>query len=100
MFCAIGYMKGMVSVKIKEGYLLREVAGNHVVVPTGDATLDFSGVITLNGAGAFLWKQLSEEKTQHELLTAILEEYDIDEATALADLREFLDKLKAADLFA
>lgn len=85
--------------KIKDGYLLREVAGNHVVVPTGKATLDFNGVITLNGAGTFLWKLLNTEKTEQELLPALLEEYEIDEATAKADLSEFLEKLKAADLF-
>lgn len=84
--------------KIKEGYLLREVAGNHVVVPTGKATLDFSGVITLNGAGAFLWKLVSGEATEQELLSSLLEEYEIDEATAQVDLCEFLAKLKEADL--
>ncbi|MDD4238167.1 MAG: PqqD family protein [Desulfotomaculaceae bacterium] len=85
--------------RIKEGYLLREVAGNHVVVPTGKASLDFSGMITLNGTGAFLWKQLAADKSEQELLMALLEEYDIDEAAARADIAEFLAKLKAAELF-
>ena len=85
--------------KIKDGYLLREVAGNHVVVPTGKATLDFSGVITLNGTGAFLWKLLNTDRTEPELLSAILDEYEIKEAVAKADLLEFLGRLKAADLF-
>ncbi|TEB07091.1 hypothetical protein Psch_00633 [Pelotomaculum schinkii] len=85
--------------KIKDGYLLREVAGNHVVVPTGKAALDFSGVITLNGAGTFLWKLLETDKTEQELLSGLLEEYEIDEAAAKADLSEFLAKLKAAALF-
>lgn len=86
--------------KIKDGYLLREVAGNHVVVPTGKATLDFSGVITLNGAGAFLWRLLNTEKNEQELLSAMLGEYEIDAATAQADLVEFVTKLKEADLLA
>ena len=86
--------------KIKEGYLLREVAGNQVVVPAGKAALDFSGVITLNNTGAFLWKLLGTEKTDLELLTAMLKEYEVDETTAKADLSEFLAKLKEADLFA
>lgn len=84
--------------KIKEGYLLREIAGTHVVVPTGKAALDFSGVITLNGTGAFLWKQLSGDKSGQELLIALLDEYDTDEAKAEADVAAFLAKLKAADL--
>lgn len=84
--------------KIKDGYLLREVAGNHVAAPTGKAALDFSGMITLNDAGTFLWKLMNTEKTEQELLASLLEEYEIDEVAAKADLAEFLAKLKEADL--
>jgi|LSQX01.1.fsa_nt_gb hypothetical protein len=88
--------KDEIFMKIKEGYLLREVAGCHVVVPTGKATLDFSGVITLNDTSAFLWRQLAEDRSERELLSAVLAEYETDEATAQADITEFLNKLKAA----
>ncbi len=84
--------------KMKAGYIVREVAGTHVVVPTGAAAVDFSGMINLNGTGALLWNQLAEGKTEQELLTVLLEEYEIDEASAKADISEFLKKLKAADL--
>lgn len=84
--------------RIKEGYLLREVAGSHVAVPTGKATLDFSGVITLNETGAFLWKQLANDKTEQELIISLLEEYDTTEAKAITDIATFLTKLKAAGL--
>jgi hypothetical protein len=83
--------------KIKDGYLLRQVAGTNVVVPVGRG-LDFSGMITLNGTGAFLWKELSEETTEEKLLLALLKEYDIDKDTAQKDMGEFLARLKAADL--
>ena len=84
--------------KIKSDYVMREVAGTYVVVPTGKAAIDFPGMISLNGAGAFLWKQLAEDKSEQELLSAMLEEYETDEATAKADISEFLQKIKAADL--
>ncbi|WP_347488032.1 PqqD family protein [Desulfoscipio sp. XC116] len=84
--------------KIKSDYVMREVAGTCVVVPTGKASIDFSGMISLNGTGAFLWKQLAEDKTEQELLSAMLEEYETDEATVKADISEFLQKLKEADL--
>ncbi|WP_347490201.1 PqqD family protein [Desulfoscipio sp. XC116] len=84
--------------RIKEGYLLREVAGSYVVVPTGRAALDFTGVITLNETGAFLWKLLAGDKTEQELLGALLEEYDTTEAKAKEDINIFIAKLKAADL--
>ena len=86
--------------KIKEGYMLREVAGNSVVVAVGKAVLDFNGLITLNSTGAFLWKLLEEETGPDELLTAMLDAYEIDEVTAQKDIAEFIDKLKGADLIA
>lgn len=77
---------------------MREVAKSHVVVPTGEAALDFSGMMTLNETGAFLWRQLEEGTTEPELLAALLEDYDTDETNAQADISEFLAKLKTADL--
>ncbi len=84
--------------KIKEGYLLRTVAGSNIVVPVGEGSMDFSGVITLNEVGAFLWKGLESDNTQDGLLTALLGEYEVDEAVAKADIADFVDKLKGAGL--
>lgn len=84
--------------KTKSDYMLRKVAGTYVVVPTGKASLDFSGMISLNSTGAFLWELLDEEKSEEDLLTAMLQEYDTDEATVRADISKFIEKLKAADL--
>ena len=84
--------------KIKSGYIMREVADNYVVVPTGQATVDFNGMITLNETGAFLWEQLAEEKNLEELVENFTKEYDVDEATAKKDIMEFVEKLKDADL--
>jgi hypothetical protein len=86
--------------KVKEDYLLRNVAGSHIVVPVGEGSLDFSGVITLNEVGAFLWEKLQSDTTEEELLSALLGEYDVDESTAKADISEFISKLKGADLLA
>lgn len=84
--------------KIKDGYLLREVAGSFIVVPIGEGAIDFSGVISLNEVGAFLWHVLEKDSTDEELLQAILNEYDIDSETAKNDIAEFVEKLKGADL--
>jgi len=84
--------------KIKSGYIMREVADNYVVVPRGQATVDFNGMITLNETGAFLWEQLAEEKNLEELVENFTKEYDVDEATARKDIMEFVEKLKDADL--
>ena len=84
--------------KIKEGYILRQVAGNSIVIAVGEEALNFNGIITINGAGAFLWEKLSFDVTKEELLSAMLSEYDIDEETAKKDISEFLEKLNSAGL--
>lgn len=82
--------------KIKEGYLLREVAGNHVVIPAGK--LDFDGMITLNETGVTIWKTLSKPCTREEIINSLLEEYDVSRETASQDVDNFLEKLREADL--
>lgn len=79
--------------KIKEGFLLRQVAGQTVVLPTGDE-LDLNMMITLNGTGAFLWELLQNETTEEELVKALLAEYDVDEERAKASVAAFVNKLR------
>ena len=80
--------------KLKDGFILRQVAGKTVVLPC-DETLDLNMMITLNGTGAFLWEMLQEEITQEALVAALLGEYDVDEETAKASVAAFVEKLKA-----
>ena len=82
--------------KIKEGYLLRNVAGNDVVVPVGN--LDFDGMITLNETAAFLWDALQSDTNEDALVEKMTEAYEIDEATAQKDVAAFLNKLREAGL--
>lgn len=81
--------------KISKEFALREIAENYIVVPLGENAISFNAMITLNETGAFLWKQLENEKTEQQLLAAVLEEYDIDAETAKADIAKFIEKLKA-----
>ncbi len=84
--------------RIKEGYLLRTVAGSNIVVPVGEGTIDFSGVIQLNEVGAFLWKALEKGSDKESLVKLLLSEYDVDKETADKDVSDFLVKLKEASL--
>ncbi|MCS7463689.1 PqqD family protein [Paenibacillus doosanensis] len=84
--------------KLVNGFSIHTIADSQIVVPVGAATISFKGMITLNDSGAFLWKQLGTDKTEAELLQAMQEEYEIDAATAIADIREFVDKLQLAGL--
>ena len=85
--------------KIKEGFILRNVAGSFVVVPVGDATIDFNGMMNLNETGAFLLEKMIEGTTREDLIKALTEEYDVDEETASKDVDLFIEKVEKEDLF-
>lgn len=78
--------------KIKEGYLLRQVAGRSVVLPV-DSGLNLNMMITLNDTGAFLWKQLETETDEEALVAALLKAYEVDEKTARGCVADFVKKL-------
>ena len=80
--------------KLKDGFILRRVAGKTVVLPCDEA-LDLNMMLTLNDTGAFLWEKLQEETTQEALVAALLGEYDVDEETAKASVAAFVEKLNA-----
>ncbi len=84
--------------KVKKGFILREVAGNFVVVATGKATKEFNGLITLNESGAFLWKCLENEATKATLVEALLGEYEVDKQQAEIDVEKFIKKVVEAKL--
>ena len=79
--------------KVQKEFVLREIAGDYVIIPTGKTVLTFNGLITVNEVGADLWKMLQSDVTFEDLLQGILSEYDVDEETAREDIREFLDTL-------
>ena len=84
--------------KIKDGFILREVAGNYIVVAVGEAVKNFNGVINLNETGAFLWKILEKGGDEESLTASLLEEYDVQEEIAKADVKAFIEKLTEAGL--
>ena len=80
--------------KIKDGYLLSEVAGTTVVVPINpDHT--FRNMLKLNGTGKLLWETLLSETTEEALVSTLVSEYEIDRETALADVGRFLATLRS-----
>ena len=80
--------------KAAENLILREIAGESVLVPVGEAALRLQGVISLSESGTLLWKRLSQECTREELIDMILEEYDIDILTAERDVDAFVSQMR------
>ena len=82
--------------KLNDNFVLRQVADMWVVLPIGAATVDFNGMLTLNESGVLLWRALEQGGDCDALVDALLNEYEVDRETALADVEAFLVKLTEA----
>lgn len=80
--------------KIKDGYLLMELAGKYMGIYNGNDPDGLAGTIELNEIGAFIWNHLIDDTNEDELLKSILNEYEVDELTARQDLESILQVLK------
>lgn len=88
----------MEKIKLKNGFLLREIAGENVVVPVDEARELFRGMIQLNGVGAFLWNLCSKETTIEQMTEALVEQYDVEKRKAECDVKNFVTQLKQKGL--
>ena len=86
--------------KLSENFVLKNIAGENVVLPSGD-DLDLSVMISLNDTAKFLWEQLQEDKTEEDLLQAVIANYeDVDQEEAKKFISEFVSSLKEHDFLA
>ena len=85
--------------KLKKDLVLRQIADTWVVLPLGDTLVDFSGMLSLNETGAFLWEHREKGCNQDELVKALTGEYDVSAREAAADVAAFLEKLWKAGCF-
>ena len=81
---------------LNKNFVLRQVADTWVVLPLGEATLDFHGMLTLNESGAMLWNKIECGCNPDELAEVLTAEYNVSYSQALADVNEFIDKLAKA----
>lgn len=84
--------------KLKNGFLCREVAGQWVVVPLGERVVEFNGIMTLSESGALLWRNMVNEILEEDLVQIVLNEYIVDEESARVDVREFVAMLREKEL--
>ena len=84
--------------KIKDGFVLRNVIDEYMVMPTGENIAKFEGAVVLNEVSAMLYKLLEKSTSREDLLTAMLNQYDVDEETASTDLDEILDTFEQIGL--
>ena len=79
--------------KIKKGFELREVCGEHIIVAYGKENIDFNKVISLNESAAYLWKNIVDKDFTADTLASLLQqEYEVDAETAKKDAKALLDE--------
>jgi hypothetical protein len=87
--------------KIKEGFELRTICGEAIIVAHGIENIDFSKIISLNESAAYLWRKVEGQDFDAPMLARLLtEEYEVDEATALRDAQKMINDWQAAGLIA
>ncbi len=84
--------------KAKPGFVLRRVAEEYMLMPTGENIAAFQGAVLLNSVSAFVLEQLQFPLSREELLCAVLAEFDTDRETAERDLDALIEKLKKMDV--
>lgn len=86
--------------KIIKEFILREIAGECILVPTGKTSQEFNGMITLSDTARFIWENIERADSFEDLVKMMLEEYEIDEETAKRDAYNFIDQLLASGFVA
>lgn len=84
--------------KLASELVMREIAGETILIPVGELTKKYNGLLTMNDTGAFILGKLREECTFEMLLSGLLEEFDVLPDRAEADLKALLDRLAQMQL--
>ncbi len=89
------YLKEEKDMKAKDGFVLRNVVGEYILMPVGDNIAKFKGTILLNEVSALVWEKLQNPISKADLLQAILDEFEVERAVAAADLDVLLTTLRS-----
>ena len=84
--------------RIKEGFILREMGETFAAVPVEGESKQFYGMIQLNETGAFLWRNMEKECSEDQLVAALMETYDVDETQAKKDVSAVVEKFRKAGI--
>ncbi|MDY2879548.1 MAG: PqqD family protein [Candidatus Borkfalkiaceae bacterium] len=84
--------------KIKNGFVLKEVNGKSIVVATGEASRYFKGMLTLNEMGKRIFTALQTETNESRIADEIMEEYDVERFVVLSDVQYFIRQLRSMNV--
>lgn len=80
--------------RIKDGFVMRDVAGQAVAVATGEASKSFHGMIKLNSTGSKIWRGIEAGNDETAIADSLANEYGIDPDQALADINAFIARMR------
>ena len=84
---------------IKNGFELRNICGEYIIVAYGVENIDFTKVITLNESAAFLWNEVfGKDFTEQEMVESLLSEYEVERPQAEKDVKALVDSWVEAGL--
>ena len=88
--------------KAKPGFNLRDVCGEQIIVAEGKENIDFSNIISMNESSAYLWKEVQQRDSfsAEDLANLLLEQYEVDEETALHDAKSLAEQWLKAGIVA
>lgn len=78
-----------------EGYVMRQIMDEYVIVPVGKNAMKFNGIVSTNITGAYLWEKLRSDSTEDELTDSLTEEFDVSDKDAREDVKLFLSELRS-----
>lgn len=84
--------------RIKKGFALNEIGDTTMAIYIGEDEDGLNGIIRLNKLGVFLWEKLTDDRTMEELVKAVTDKYDVDEATAQNDIAAFVKSLREENI--
>ncbi len=86
--------------KLNKLYVIKDIAGETVIVPTGNAIQNFNGLISTNEVAGFIWKHVEECETPDDMVKKVLDAFDGEPDIIEKEVLEFLETLKKVGMIA
>lgn len=80
--------------ELKKKIVLREIAGETLLIPVEDTAGEYNGIFNLSPSAALIFKDIRDGKEEPEIIKDLCENFEVEEAQAAADTKEFLDSLR------
>ena len=84
--------------KVRDNFILRTIAQEQLLIPTGEAALSVKGLIALSESGSFLYQKLRTDCTREDLIAALTQEYDVPASVVEKDIDAFLDQMRQLNM--